>query len=88
MLEESSDEIRSFHRCARQGCTRVFRESAGYLDRIGEGFDDSRSSLRSCPRCTRALYLAEVDAARKIETWECAQPNCGFSEDLRSPSAR
>ena len=88
MLEEASEDIRSFHRCARPDCTRIFRDSIGYLDRIDGEFDDSRSSVRKCPRCASILFLAEIDRSRKIETWECPQPGCDFSENSSSPSAR
>ena len=88
MLEEDSEEIRSFHACGRPGCTRVFRDSIGYLDFIEGEFDSSRASTRRCAECGSALYLAEVDHLRKIETWECPQTNCDFSEDPPSPSGR
>ena len=88
MLEEDSEEIRSFHACGRRDCTRIFRESAGYQDFIEGAFDDSRSSVQRCPRCESVLYLAEVDHSQKIETWECPQSDCDFSQDRSSPSAR
>ena len=88
MLDEDLDEIRSFHACGRQNCTRVFRDSAGYLDYVEGGFDDSRPSIHRCPCCGSVLYLAEVDHSQKIETWECPQADCEFSENHSSPSAR
>lgn len=88
MLEEDSEEIRSYHACDRRDCTRVFRDSIGYLDWIEGEFDDSRTSARACPQCGAVLYLAEVDHTRKIETWECPQSGCGFSEQYPSPSGR
>jgi hypothetical protein len=88
MLEEDSEKIRSFHACARRDCTRIFRDSIGYLDFIEGKFDDSRASVMTCLRCGSVLYLAEVDRTRKVETWECPQAGCDFSEDRRSPSAQ
>lgn len=88
MLEEDLEEIRSFHACGRQGCTRVFRDSVGYLDFVEGAFDDSRSSVQKCPCCGSVLYLADVDHSQKTETWECTQADCDFSEDHSSPSAR
>lgn len=88
MLEEDSEEIRSYHACGRHDCTRVFRDSIGYIDVIDGEFDDSRTSVQRCPRCGSILYLAEVDHSKKIETWECPQTDCDFAEEHRSPSAR
>ncbi len=88
MVEADSEEICSYHSCGRPNCTRVFRESIGYLDRIDGEFDDSRSSVQGCSRCGSVLYLAEVDRSRKVETWECPQASCGFTQDRSSPSAR
>ncbi|HKR27071.1 MAG TPA: hypothetical protein VJS11_06435 [Acidobacteriaceae bacterium] len=88
MLEEYRDEVRTFHGCDRRDCSRVFREASGYVDWIDGEFDESRASLRRCPTCGAILYLAEVDQSRKIETWECAQVDCGHSEEFASPSAR
>lgn len=88
MLEEDLEEIRSFHACGRHDCTRIFRDSAGYMDFIEGAFDDSRSLVRRCSRCKSVLYLAEVDQSQKIEIWECPQAGCDFSEDHPSPSAR
>jgi hypothetical protein len=88
MLEEDSEQIRSYHACDRAGCTRVFRDFDGYTDLIDGNFDDSRGSLRTCPLCRAVLYLAEVDHSQKLETWECPHTDCAFSEDDPSPSAR
>ena len=88
MLEADSAEICSYHACCRPDCTRVFRVSIGYLDRIEGEFDVSRSSAQRCPRCGSALFLADVDHSRKFETWECPQPDCGYAEGHSSPSAR
>jgi hypothetical protein len=88
MLEEDSEEIRSYHRCERRDCMRVFRDSCGYADWIDGEFDQSRALGRRCPECAAILYLAEVDQWQKIETWECPQIGCGFSEESPSPSAR
>lgn len=88
MLEEDSEEIRSYHTCERRDCTRIFREADGYTDLSQGGFDPSRASLRCCPQCGAVLFLAEVDRSLKIETWECLQAECDFSEDCSSPSAR
>lgn len=88
MLEEDSEEIRSFHACGRPDCTRVFRDSIGYLDFIEGEFDSSRASKQRCAQCESVLYLAEVDQMRKLETWECSQADCDFSTEHASPSAR
>lgn len=88
MLEEDSEEIRSYHACERRDCTRVFRDSNGYSDWIEGKFDDSRTSTWTCPRCGAVLYLAEVDRLKKVEIWECPQSECNFSEEYPSPSAR
>jgi hypothetical protein len=88
MLEESSEEIRSYHACQRAGCSRVFRDHIGYSDWIRGKFDESRVSKKSCPTCGAILYLAEVDRARKIETWECPQADCDFCEEFPSPAAQ
>lgn len=88
MLEEDSEEVRAYHACERRDCTRIFRDFDGYSDLIRGGFDDSRASVRTCPQCGAVLYLAEVDRSRKIETWECPQKDCNFSEECASPSAR
>jgi hypothetical protein len=88
MIEEDADEVRSFHACGRADCTRVFRRSLGYLDFVRGDFDDSRCSVERCPLCASALYLAEVNRSRKLETWECPQKDCAYSEDRLSPSAR
>lgn len=88
MLEEDSEEIRSYHGCERRDCTRVFRDSSGYSDWIDGGFDESRALVRGCPGCGGILYLAEADESRKIETWECPGTGCAFSEERPSPSAQ
>ena len=88
MLEEDSEEVRSYHACERRDCTRVFRDSDGYTDLIPGGFDDSRSTVRTCPQCGAVLYLAEVNHSQKTETWECPQKDCNFSEECASPSVR
>ncbi len=88
MLEEDREEVRSFHACRRPDCTRVFRDSIGYLDRLEEEFDDSRASVQRCPLCGAVLFLAEVDHSQKIETWDCPGSGCNFSGEKPSPSAR
>lgn len=88
MLEEDSDEIRSYHGCMRRDCTRVFREANGYSDIVEGQFDESRTSVRICPACSAVLYLAEVDRSLKMETWECMGTECDYSEEFPSPSAR
>jgi hypothetical protein len=88
MLEEDAEAVRSCHTCERRDCTRVFRDSNGYSDWIEGQFDDSWASTQMCPRCGAILYLATVDRSQKIETWECPQTGCDFSEDHPSPSAR
>ena len=89
MLEESaSDEGRSFHQCERRDCHRIFRDGYGYSDFADGEFDASRVSSRMCPTCGGTLYLAEVDHALKVETWECAEMECDYTEDILSPSSR
>lgn len=88
MLEEQAEEVRSYHACDRRDCTRVFRDSSGYTDWIDGRFDESRAFIRKCPACGAALYLAEVDQFRKIETWECPRSGCAFSDEFPSPAAR
>lgn len=88
MLEEDSEEIRSYHACERHDCTRVFRDSSGYLDWIDGKFDESRACVRTCPACGAILYLADVDQSRKIETWECPGMGCEFAREYPSPAAR
>ncbi len=88
MLEEDSEEIRSYHACRRRGCSRVFRDSTGYSDWILGKFDESRVLAKRCPTCGAILYLAEVDHERKIETWECPQAACEFCEEFPSPAAQ
>ena len=88
MLEEDSEQFRSYHACERRDCTRIFRDSNGYSDRIEGEFNESRASVRTCPRCGAILYLADVDHSQKIETWECPQKQCDFSEEHASPSAQ
>ena len=88
MLEEDSEEVRSYHACRRRDCTRVFRDSNGYSDRTEGEFDDSRGSTKTCPQCGAVLYLADVDHLKKVETWDCPQNECDFSQEYPSPSAR
>ena len=84
----ASEEARLFHRCERRDCHRIFRDGYGYVDFAEGQFDPSRSSRRECPLCKGTLYLAEVDHALKVETWECAQMECNHSEEIPSPSSR
>ena len=88
MLEEDSEEIRSYHACDRCDCSRVFRDSVGYSDWIEGDFDDSRASVRTCPLSGEVLYLAEVDHYRKLEIWECSGSGCEFSGEFPSPAAQ
>ena len=89
MLEgPSSDETRTFHQCERRDCHRIFRDGYGYSDFADGEFDASRVSNRECPVCGGTLYLAEVDRALKVETWECAEMECDYTEDVPSPSSR
>ena len=89
MLEESlSEETRSFHKCERRDCNRIFRDGYGYSDFAAGHFDASRISSRECSRCSGTLYLAEVDQILKVETWECAEVGCDHTEDFPSPSSR
>jgi hypothetical protein len=88
MLQEDSEEIRSYHACRRSDCSRVFRDSTGYSDRVEGMFDESRVSAKRCPTCGAVLYIAEVDHTRKIETWECTRIGCEFCEEFPSPAAQ
>jgi hypothetical protein len=88
MLEESSEEVRTYHACERRDCTRIFRDSNGYSDWAEGAFTDSRGSVQTCPQCGAVLYLAEVDHSRKMEIWECPQSDCAFSTEYPSPSGR
>lgn len=89
MLEESAaDEGRSFHQCERRDCSRIFRNGCGYSDFAGGQFDASRPSSRTCPTCGGTLYLAEVNHDLKVETWECAEMQCDYTEDIHSPASR
>lgn len=89
MLQEStSEQDQSFHQCERRDCHRIFRDGYGYSDFADGEFDSSRVSSRVCPICGATLYLAEVDHARKVETWECAEMKCGYTGEVLSPSSR
>jgi len=89
MLEGSpSEETQSLHQCERRDCNRIFRDGYGYSDFADGHFDVSRVSSRKCPVCAGTLYLAEVDHVRKIETWDCAEIECDYTEDVSSPSSR
>ncbi|MFZ0301598.1 MAG: hypothetical protein WAL75_02890 [Terracidiphilus sp.] len=89
MLEgAASEESQSFHQCDRRDCDRIFRDGHGYSDFADGHFDASRSSSRECHICGGTLYLAEVDHAMKVETWECAEMACIYTEDAASPSSR
>ena len=81
-------ESQSFHQCDRRDCDRIFRDGYGYSDFAQGSFDPSRLSYRKCPSCGGTLYLAEVDRTRKIETWDCAETDCVYTEDVSSPSSR
>lgn len=83
-----SEESQSFHQCERRDCSRIFRDGHGYSDFADGLFDASRFSSRECRLCGGTLYLAEVDGARKVETWECAEIECVYTEDAVSPSSR
>ena len=83
-----SDDTGSFHQCQRRDCNRIFRDGHGYSDFTGGQFDESRSSFRICPSCGATLYLAEVEHTRKLETWDCAEIDCAYSEDTPAPSSR
>jgi hypothetical protein len=89
MLEQSASEATgSFHQCERRDCNRIFRDGHGYSDFADGQFDASRVSSRACPICTGTLFLAEVDHAQKVETWECSETECSHTEDVPSPSSR
>ena len=89
MLEEPlSDATQSFHQCERRDCIRVFRDGHGYSDFADGQFDASRFSSRECSTCGGTLYLAEVNHALKVETWECVEMACDYSENVLSPSTR
>jgi ssDNA-binding Zn-finger/Zn-ribbon topoisomerase 1 len=86
--EGAAEEAQSFHQCERRGCSRIFSDDHGYTDYADGQFDVSRESSRECPTCGGTLYLAEVDQALKEETWECAEMECNYAEDIPSPSSR
>lgn len=89
MMEEAdSEENRSFHRCERRDCSRIYREENGYSDIVEGKFDDSRAYARACAACGAVLYLAEVDRVLKIESWECPQTSCDYLEETPSASSR
>ena len=89
MLEgPASEQPQSFHQCERRDCQRIFRNGYGYSDFAEGQFDPSRVSSRPCPVCEGTLYLAAVDRVMKVETWECAETSCDYSEDVSSPSSR
>lgn len=89
MLEGSeAAATASFHQCGRRDCDRIFRDGYGYSDFADGQFDPSRISSRKCPVCGGTLYLAEVDQNLKVESWECAEMNCDYVEDILSPSSR
>ena len=89
MLEGSAKkETQSFHQCERRDCDRIFRDGYGYSDFAAGQFDASRLSSRKCPICGGTLYLAEVDHTLKVETWECAETGCDYTEVSLSPSSR
>jgi len=88
LQESSSQENQSFHQCDRRDCNRVFRDGYGYSDFASGQFDGSRVSSRECPTCGGTLFLAEVDHTLKVEAWECAESECGYTEEVRSPSSR
>jgi hypothetical protein len=78
MLEESSpDQTQSFH-----------LDGLGHSDFADGEFDASRASSRECGTCGGTLFLADVDGAMKVETWECAKTHCIYTEDLPAPSSR
>lgn len=85
---EASEESQSLHQCGRRDCHRIFRDGLGYSDFADGQFDASRSSSRECPICGGTLYLADVDHALKVETWECAEIACSHAEDDPSPPSR
>src|SRR5579872_3632614 len=89
MLEEpGAQDTQTHHQCERRDCNRIFRGGYGYSDFSDGQFDGSRVSSRECPRCGGILYLAEVDRAQKVETWECTENTCNYTEDASSPSSR
>jgi len=89
MLEGAeAEDAQSFHQCERRDCSRIFRDGHGYSDYVDGEFDESRQAFRICTACGATLYLAEVDHGLKIETWECAESGCNYSEDTPPPSSR
>jgi len=89
MLDETaSEDPQSFHQCERNGCSRIFRDRFGYSDFADGHFDTSRASVRVCPVCGDALYLAVVDHLEKTEIWECPGVECDYNEEGPSPSSR
>lgn len=88
MLEKSASEPQSLHQCERRDCSRIFRDGYGYSDMADGQIDASRFSSRDCPACGGTLYLAEVNRVLKVETWECAEMECSYTEDFHSPASR
>lgn len=89
MLEESASEpTKTLHQCERRDCHRIFRDGYGYSDFANGQFDASRLAYRKCPTCGGTLYISEADHALKFETWECAEMQCNYTEDVPSPSWR
>lgn len=89
MLEEPASNVtQSFHQCERRDCSRIFRDGYGYSDFADGQFDATRFSRRQCPTCGGTLYLAEADRVLKVETWECAEVEYGYSESIFSPASR
>lgn len=89
MLEgPPAQETQSFHQCERRDCNRIFRDGCGYSDFAAGQFDASRIYSRECPLCAGTLYLAEVNQTLKVETWECAEVDCRYTEEVTSPSSR
>ena len=84
----ASEKTQSFHQCERRDCQRIFRDGDGYSDYADGRFDASRVSSRDCPICGGTLYLREVDNTFKVETWDCAEIDCDYTEDDPSPSSR
>jgi hypothetical protein len=78
------------HSTSANGAIAIASSAMAKVIRIFAGgqFDQSRLSSRECPTCGGTLYLSEVDHTLKVETWECAELECEFSEDTHSPPSR
>src|SRR4029077_7069336 len=70
------------YKCQTDGCSRVYNNSFGYTDIVNDHIDHSNSIKRECSDCETSLYLASEDRTTGMQTWQCAQPNCDYSEQF------